>query len=355
MSSKRRKILTADSSPKDGSDSGIIRLFDLPVEPRLTWPAMPSRALFDVALNFDAKPSADSSGSSAIAGNDWDALDFGDMEKDLAAKLTDDDTNLTNLNLYGNKIDDNGVGILVDALQNNKSLTTLNLLENDGISTEGQINLLKLVNDISSIKATLQSNHTLKNVYVDRITPSVLESGEEIRPHIFLATMINEGHVSDQEAAGREKCIQTQLNSETKAQLCRLQGVDHSVFSDIDPLHLPEVLSLIGERHDCEELYLALKASIMTLFSTMNREKCIQQKMEYHAAKSAEYEAMAAGHRTKLEELDKELATFKEEAAVRSQDNVHSQSNKRRRTCVMSWGYSYRSQCNAVLNMPASS
>eukprot|EP00984_Skeletonema_dohrnii_P033433 scaffold30049_cov132-Skeletonema_dohrnii-CCMP3373.AAC.1 len=146
--------------------------------------------------------------------------------------------------------------------------------------------------------------------------------------------MINEGHVSDQEAAGREKCIQTQLHSETSAQLCRLQGVDHSVFSDIDPLHLPEVLSLIGGRHGCEELYLALKASIMTLFSTMNRERCIQQRREYHAAKAANLRAIAAEHETKVEELDNELATIKEEAAaaVRSQDSVYSQSNKRRRT-----------------------
>ena len=58
MSSKRRKILTADSSHKGGSDSGIIRLSDLPVEPLThvaSYLAPPSRALFDVALNFDAK------------------------------------------------------------------------------------------------------------------------------------------------------------------------------------------------------------------------------------------------------------------------------------------------------------
>eukprot|EP00984_Skeletonema_dohrnii_P027833 scaffold17529_cov72-Skeletonema_dohrnii-CCMP3373.AAC.1 len=97
MSSKRRKILAADSSHRGGSDSGIIiRLSDLPVEPLThvtSYLAPPSRALFDVALNFDAKPSSadSSSGSWAIAGNDWDALDFGDIEKDLAAKLTDDD------------------------------------------------------------------------------------------------------------------------------------------------------------------------------------------------------------------------------------------------------------------------
>ncbi|KAK1746074.1 leucine-rich repeat protein [Skeletonema marinoi] len=298
---------------------------------------------------------------------------------------------LSTLCLNHNKIDDDGVGILVDALQNNKSLTTLNLLENDGISTEGQIKLLKLVNDISSIEATLQSNHSLTNLHISMRLFLALEPNTETEAYIKMATEINEGHVSDQEAAGREKCIQTQLNSETKAQLCRLQGVDHSVFSDIDPLHLPEVLSLIGGRHGCEELYLALKASIekciqtqlnsetkaqlcrlqgvdhsvfsdidplhlpevlsliggrhgceelylalkasiMTLFSTMNRERCIQQRREYHAAIAARHRAIAAEHETKVEELDNELATIKEEAAVRSQDNVYSQSNKRRRT-----------------------
>ena len=64
--------------------------------------------------------------------------------------LQGDDATLTQLYLERNKIGDDGVGILVDALQNNKSLTTLNLLENDDISTEGQIKLLKLVNDISA-------------------------------------------------------------------------------------------------------------------------------------------------------------------------------------------------------------
>ena len=48
--------------------------------------AAPSRALFAVALNF-----RDVDSSSAIAGDDWEALDFGDIEKDLAAQLTDDD------------------------------------------------------------------------------------------------------------------------------------------------------------------------------------------------------------------------------------------------------------------------
>ena len=251
------------------------------------------------------------------------------------------DATLTQLHLENNKIGDDGVEILVDVLRNNKSLTTLDLLENNGISDQGQIQLLKLVNDISCIKATLQSNHTLRKLLVEYIDidPSTdSELGEIIQRQIDVATEINRNSGSDTELAGREKCIQTQLNSETRAQLCRLQGVDHSVFSDIDPLHLPEVLSLIARRNGQGELYVALSSTIIALFSTMNRERCIQLRREYHAAIAARHRAIAAEHETKVEELDNELATIKETtlaiaaSEVRSQNNVHSQSNKRRRT-----------------------
>ena len=249
----------------------------------------------------------------------------------LAKLLQGGDAALTSLYLRNNQIDDEGVQVLAEALQSNTSLTTLNLRGNDGISKEGMTMLLTLINDVSSMKATLQSNHTLTSLHVKEINHNELDPHEEIKTHIHVATMINRRSGSDPNAAGRKKVIQTQLHSQNRAELCRLQGIDRSLYSEIDPLHLPEVLSLIAQRHGQGELYAAVLSSIMTLFSTMNREKCIQQKMEYHAAKSAEYEAMAAGHRTKLEELDKELATIKE-AVAKNQDNAYSQSNKRRRT-----------------------
>eukprot|EP00984_Skeletonema_dohrnii_P029603 scaffold20365_cov78-Skeletonema_dohrnii-CCMP3373.AAC.1 len=89
--------------------------------------------------------------------------------RELAKLLQGEDATLRELWLYHNKIDDDGVEILVDVLQNNKSLTTLDLLGNDGISDQGRLKLLKLVNDISCIKATLQSNHTLRKLLVEYI------------------------------------------------------------------------------------------------------------------------------------------------------------------------------------------
>lgn len=67
------------------------------------------------------------------------------------------------------------------------------------------------------------------------------------------------------EAAGREKVIRLQLDSYWREQLADLQGVHRSVFSEIDPLHLPEVLSLIGRRNGKTELFKAVSSTIMTL------------------------------------------------------------------------------------------
>eukprot|EP00984_Skeletonema_dohrnii_P006989 scaffold2487_cov98-Skeletonema_dohrnii-CCMP3373.AAC.7 len=253
----------------------------------------------------------------------------------LANLLQRGDSTLQVLDLSDNFIDNEGVQILVEALQNNTSLTSFDLMGNDGISDQGKISLLKLVNDISSITATLHSNRTLAFLDVEDMNPDEsLDADDEIQRHINEATEINtiyEG-VSNPEAAGRKKVIKTQLHSEIRAAMCRLQGVDHSVFSDIDPLHLPEVLSLIGRHHGQGELYLALKSSIMTLFSTVNVRKCIQQQRAYHAAIVADYAGIVAEHRTKMEELDAKLASMDEAVEVNEGSNdLEHRGNKRRR------------------------
>jgi hypothetical protein len=177
--------------------------------------------------------------------------------------------------------------------------------------------LLKLVNDISSIKATLQSNHTLQCLYLNDIDKDeLLDADDKIQMHIDAATRINMNYVSNSEAAGRQKVIASHLQSQNRAALCRLQEVDYSVYSEIDPLHLPEVFSLIGRRHGQGELYDALKTSIMGLFSTVNMKKCVQQQRDYYAAIVAE--------------LDAKLAAMEESESDVTQ-NTETQNNKRRR------------------------
>jgi hypothetical protein len=207
--------------------------------------------------------------------------------RELAKLLHGANATLTNLWIDNNNIDDEGVAILVDSLQNNTSLETLDLENNGGITMRGKLLLLKLVCDISSIKATLQSNHTLKSILVvssikatlqsnhtltyldvnhtltyldvhnlrsylymgNNNTDGLLNAADEVQMHINMATAISMWNQNNLEAAGREKMIQSQLHSKTRAVLAALQRVGHSVFSEIDPLHLPEVLSLIRRKY----------------------------------------------------------------------------------------------------------
>ena len=175
----------------------------------------------------------------------------------LAKLLQGRDSTITEIHLHNSNIDNEGVAILVDALQNNTSLKMIDLSGNGGISKEGQKLCLKLVNDVSSIKAALQSNNSLKCIRVE-----VLQSDEEIEIYIGMATSTNRNYEGDPEVAGRAKVIQTHLNSGRRAELADLLGVHHSLYSEINPLHLPEVLSLVGHSLGQGELYVALKASI---------------------------------------------------------------------------------------------
>jgi hypothetical protein len=244
------------------------------------------------------------------------------------AKLLQGVSTLTELHLEKNDIDDEGVEILVDALKSNKSLRELYLMANNGISKRGLTMLFKLVCDISSIEATLQSNHTLGFIRViDPVAP--FDAADEIQLAINLATRVVKETQNDPDKADRVKVFSYQLHSELRGHTCRLQGVNHSLYSEIDPLHLPEVLSLVGHYHDQGELYVALSSSIMALLSTVNTKRCLQEERAYHAAK--------------VEELDAKLAMMEEaEAAMNvGVDNINHcrgrvesdeyHSNKRRR------------------------
>ena len=249
--------------------------------------------------------------------------------RELAKLLQGRDATLKSLELSGNEIDDHGVEVLVDALQNNTSLQILNLKRNDDISKHGNIMLLKLVNDISSIEATLQSNLTLCSNFTTDVDES-LDANEEILRHIDVATRINKRYIHENpEAAGREKVIETQLHSVKRAILQSLQGVDHSVYGEIMPLHLPEVLSLIGRHHGQGELFLALLSTIMGLLSTVNMKKCVQQEKAHH-------EAIIAKHAAIVAELDVKLKSMGESSEVNEINNeLEPRSNKRRRY----WGW----------------
>ena len=210
---------------------------------------------------------------------------------------------LPDLNLMENKICDEGVAVLVAALQKNTSLRYLDLRENNDISMEGQLMALKLVIDISSVEATLQSNHTLRGIYVNYTSGPTrsldVDPKELVQQLAYLATDIHKENDYDPVAVGREKLIRMQLHSGIRARLAKLQGVSQSVYSEITFILLPEALSLVSCRHGYGELYSALRSTIAEVISVVNRRRCIKQQLAYHT--------------TELEEVTLELAEIKAE------------------------------------------
>ena len=254
----------------------------------------------------------------------------------LAALLQGGDATLEFLRLDYNGIDDDGVEILTNTLQHNTSLKFLSLFGNNGISNRGKIMLLKLVNDISSIKATLQSNHTLGYIGVDtdRSTDDL-----RIEPHIEVAAQINFNNFNP-ETAGRTKVILTQLNSVNRSELMEVQGANQSIYTEVNPLQLPEVLALVGRNLEQGELYVALKSSIAGLMSTVNRKQFLKQQRARHEAIIAQHRATIAQHSAKLAEhtaeveaIESEIAAIEEEEGLMNEEGIgsESRSNKRRR------------------------
>ncbi len=270
------------------------------------------------AIEIDSKQIPKNLKELSLSNNSIDA----DGCRGLAKLLEGGDATLDELHLDGNEIDDEGMEILVGALQRNKSLTTLDLPGNDGISRRGIIMLLNLLNDISSVEATLQSNHTLWDLpgVDEEIHSSYLhDADEQIQMLIEYAAGINLRNSSNLEAAGREKVIKTQLHSKTRAKLAEIQGVNHSFYSEINPLHLPEVLALVGRCHRQGELYVALKTSIADLISTVNRKECLKQQRDYYLAKA--------------QQLESEIATIEAAEGTAASVRSESRSIKKRRAC----------------------
>ena len=189
--------------------------------------------------------------------------------RELVKLLQGGGATLNVIDLDNNEIGDDGVEILVNTLQNNTSMRGLDL-QGNRISSRGRMMLLKLVNDISSIEATLRSNHTLTRLEVRR--DYLDREDDEIQTLINNALTINYMNRHNPGSVGREKLIRAQLYSKRRAELAELQGVSQSVYSEINPLHLPEVLALVGQRNGQGELYLALKSSIAELMSTVNED-----------------------------------------------------------------------------------
>jgi hypothetical protein len=251
--------------------------------------------------------------------------------RELTKLILKEDSTLRGLYIRENNIDDEGVAILVGALRNNTSVERLSLDSNEGISTKGEAMLLRLVNDISSIEATLKSNHTLIELGPSYEPLWRDEDPDDIMKNKISAALEINRSSHRKKDAGRWKVVSTQLNSEERASLCHLQEVElcnEALYSEINPLHLPEVLEMVGCNHGHGELYVALRSSIAGLFSTINRKKFLQECVEHHLS-------IMQTHAATVETLRAQIAAIEEAEGnvLETENESRSVGFKRPRTC----------------------
>jgi len=211
-------------------------------------------------------------------------------------------------------VGDDETEMLVNSLKHNTSLEHL-YLDKNNIGKRGCIALLKLVNDISSIESTYNSNRTLKKLVSNefdndgrvRSAPSDFQVSEQMKRELENALYVNDRRMWDvntpaevrnnnydlleaenPEDVGRTKVIKYQLNSQRRKELCQLQGIEYSsIFVDIEPNLLPKILVLIGQRHGQSELYTALLSLGPELTSFVDTKAIIKDKISYYSKELA--------------------------------------------------------------------
>lgn len=199
-----------------------------------------------------------------------------------------------------------GAELIAASLKHNTTLKELYLSENN-LTTEAHDTFLKLLVDVSSIDSVYSSNHTLETCNLDRYDDL-----------IHNACKVNK-FSSNSKAAGRSKVIKYQLNSQNRKKLCEAQGINYSfigsIFADIEPVLLPKILSLIGQKNGQSELYTTLIHTAPDLLSYIDRKALIDHTMAKNTAQttalSHECAQKVAEYEQKIAEYEQKIATLK--------------------------------------------
>ena len=271
----------------------------------------------------------------------------------IAHLLQKEDTNLATLHLDDNDINNEGAEIIANSIKHNTKLKILHLVGSNNITEMGYTAFLKMLTDISSITNTYNSNHTLTDLSLPLLTKTrTMNVRKPIWRHI--KNMLN---INEDISAGKEKIIQYQLNSSNRTELSDLQGITcpthNSLFAQIDPVVLPDVLSLIGRHYSQNDLYCALITTASDLTSLVNKPVAIKEKIEKKkqriASLNAEFkrkvEVLAAKNKrqtsainAEINELNEELQSLSlppglsnDDTASENTTNIDNENGKKRR------------------------
>ena len=245
--------------------------------------------------------------------------------RSIANLLRKESSSLRYLDLENNDIGDEEAEILANSLEHNTTLVDLSLGENK-FKEKGCRAFLSLLNDVSSIERTYNSNHTLITLHL----PSFASSNyAKLEKHIASAIKTNRENRGISDGAGRAKVIETQLNSDARMELCHLQGIDYSygsLFVEVDPILLPDVLALVGDKYGQNELYRMLISTAPDLASIVNEKVALKERM---AEKTARIAAINAGWRQTAALIHDNLQMNEELASIESGEG-HKLSGKKR-------------------------
>ena len=203
---------------------------------------------------------------------------------------------LQHLNLAYTGMTDEDISSLAQALKFNRSVAHLYLSGND-CDEAGYRSILKMLIDISSIKATLESNTCLLGIVLPKENDYIYGSDsdsdvsenntrdgfEEIRRWIHLIVAV----WNVEEKSPRERIKESQLNTRNRRRLCEMQGVDYSyssIFAEIPTCILPELFASLWEDPDKMDPFRALVDTVSSWTSLVDRRLMVEATLERNRA-----------------------------------------------------------------------
>jgi len=251
----------------------------------------------------------------------------------LSNMLRKEGSRLTKLNLDDTGIDDKGAQLLADSLKQNTTLKHLSLENNNYITEKGCLAFLKVVNDVSSIEDTYNSNHTLISckLTIDSVGYAewLMGAGDpnnfdpfplsRDNTHVEIKSLIEDACRVNSKFGSRAsvldlcsaKVIHYQLHSQRMELLCRFQGIEYSpgnIFAGIEPVLLPKILALIGNKHGQSELYTALIHTAPELLSYIDRKALIRNAL---ANVEANFNGLSADYERAVTWYERKVAAIK--------------------------------------------
>jgi len=173
----------------------------------------------------------------------------------IASLLRSQDCKMKKFYLNRCNIGDGGTQIIAESLINNTSLCYLEL-ETNNIRKKGLQSLLKLLNNVETVKATYyNSNHSLKWISL-KGNPQCLELNNYTH-YIELSLRLNQKYDGDNRT-GRAKVIASHIQSQHRIILSCLQGVDDYFmrpYSNVGSELVSNYLALIGRESGLSDLY----------------------------------------------------------------------------------------------------